>query len=35
VNLDREQLAQQDERGEDPEFGVSGAEVAVGEDGQA
>jgi hypothetical protein len=31
VDLDREQLAQEDERGQDPELGVSGAELAGGE----
>jgi hypothetical protein len=35
VHLDREQLTEQDEPGQDPEFGVSGAELAVGEDGKA
>ena len=31
VDLDREQLADQDERGEDPELGVEGAEIARAE----
>ena len=31
VDLDREQLADEDERGEDPELGVEGAEVAGAE----
>jgi hypothetical protein len=34
VHLDREQLADQDERGEDPELSVERAEIARAENGQ-